>query len=93
MEGFILFILCATVSGIIAITKQLDEANTALKALQKDNEVLHTSRHNQASKFANEKATTEDVRTINNVIRDVSHRVLAPTTPYAQPPHVPPPTG
>ena len=76
-EGSILSILCAAVSGIGAITKQLDEANTSLKTLQKANDNLRTSLHALALMVANETASTEDVRTLSNAIRDVSHRLSA----------------
>ena len=74
-EGSILSILCATVSGIVTINKQMDVANTTLKELQKQNEELHTQVHDLSSKLANETATAEDVRNLNNAIRDVSYRV------------------
>ena len=66
-EGSILFILCPTVSGIMTINKQMDEANTTLKELQRQNEELRTQVHDLCSKMANETATAEDVRNLNTL--------------------------
>ena len=86
-KGSILSILYGTVSGIVTINKLMDEANTTLKELQKQNEELRTQVHDLFSKIANEAATAEDVRNLNNAIRDVSHRISAPTPPeYSGPP-------
>ena len=76
-EGSILSILCATVSGIVAINKQMDNANTTFKELQKQNDKLGTAIHDIFSKIANETTSSEDVRNLNNTIRDVSYHTAS----------------
>ena len=92
-EGSTLSILCATVSGILAITNQLDTVSTQLSALAKENGELRTKLHDISSVLANEVASAEDLEALSTSVRDLSHRVSArkPTalaTPAASAPPV-----
>ena len=77
-EGTTLSILCATVSGIVAITNQLDTVTTQLSALAKENGVLHTKLNDISSVLANEVATADDLDSLATLVRDLSHRLSAP---------------
>jgi len=48
-EGSILSILCATVSGMVAITTQLDTVTTQLSDICKENQELRTNLHTLSS--------------------------------------------
>ena len=87
-EGSILSILCAAVSDIVTINKQLDTVNTRLVELSKENEQLREKIHDVSSVLANVVATSEELRPLNSALRDLSHRVSAPTPPR-QPPQAP----
>ena len=89
-EGSILSILCAAVSGIVTINKQLDTVNTRLVELSKENEQLREKIHDVSSVLANDVATSEELRPLNSALRDLSHRVSAPPPPR-QPPQAPQP--
>ena len=96
-EGSILSILCAAVSGIVTINKQLDTVNTRLVELSRENEQLREKIHDVSSVLANDVATSEELRPLNSALRDLSHRVSAPPpsrqtpqAPPAQPPNVAP---
>ena len=96
-EGSILSILCAAVSGIVIINKQLDTVNTRLVELSKENEQLREKIHDVSSVLANDVATSEELRHLNSALRDLSHRVSAlppprqtPQAPHAQPTNVAP---
>ena len=86
-EGSILSILCAAVSGIVTINKQLDTVNTRLVELSKENEQLRERIHDVSSVLANDVATSEELP-LNSALRDLSHRVSAPP-PSRQPPQAP----
>ena len=88
-EGSTLSILWATVSGIVAITNQLDTMSTQLSALAKENGELHTKLHDFSSVLANEVASAGDLETLSTSVRDISYRVSAPR-PVA---HTAPPTA
>src|ERR1700761_1632066 len=77
-EGSTLSILCATVSGIVAITNQLETVSTQLSALAKENVELHTKLHDISSVLANDVASAEDLETLSTSVRDLSHWVSAP---------------
>jgi len=89
--GCILSILCATVSAIVAITTQLDTVTTQLSAIRKENQELHSNLHALSSTIANNSATHEDIRPLQTVLHDLSHRVTStppmarPTVPTARP--------
>ena len=87
-EGSILSILCAAVSGIVTINKQLDTVNTRLVELSKENEQLREKIHDVSSVLANDVATSEELRPLISALRDLSHRVSAPPPPR-QPPQAP----
>ena len=88
-EGSILSILCAAVSGIVTINKQLNTLNTRLVELSKENEQLRAKIHDVSSVLANDVATSEELRPLNSALRDLSHRVSAPPPPR-QTPQAPP---
>ena len=77
-EGSPLSILCATVSGIVVITEQLDTMSTQLSALVKENRELRTKLHDISSVLANEVASDEDLEALSTSVRDLSHQVSAP---------------
>ena len=77
-EGSTMSILCATVSGIVAITNQLDTVSTQLAALAKENKELRNKLHDISSILANEVASAEDLEELPNSVHDLSHRVSAP---------------
>jgi len=58
-EGSILSVLCATVSGIVAIPTQLDTVTTQLSEIGKENQELRIKFHDLSSMVANESATDE----------------------------------
>ena len=72
-EGSILAILCAAVSGIVTINKQLDTVNTRLVELSKENEQLREKILDVSSVLANDVATSEELRPLNSALRDLSH--------------------
>ena len=80
-EGSILSILCAAVSAIVTIKKQLDTVNTRLVELSKENKQLREKIHDVSSVLANDVATSEELRPLNSALRDLSHRVSAPPPP------------
>ena len=90
-QGSILSIVCASVSGIIAITTQLNTVTTQLWEIRKENQQLRSNLHDLASKVANESATHQDIGPIHSVLRDLSHRMTTtplparPTAPIAPP--------
>ena len=84
-EGSILSILCAAVSGIVTINKQLDNVNTRLVELSKENEQLREKIHDVSSVLANDVATSEELCPLNSALRDLSHRVSAPPPPRQNP--------
>ena len=84
-EGSILSILCAAVSGIVTINKQLDTVNTRLVELSKENEQLQGKIHDVTSVLANDVATSEELDPLNSALRDLSHRVSAPPPPRQTP--------
>ena len=93
-EESTLSILCATVSGIVAITNQLDTVSTQLSALTKENGELCTKLHDISSALANDVASAEDLEALSTSVRDLSHRVSAPkptsfATPAAPAPPIP----
>jgi len=69
-EGCILSVLCATVSGIVAITTQLDTVNTQLSEFRKENPELRTKIYDLSSMVANEVPTHEDIRPLQSALRD-----------------------
>ena len=77
-EGSTLSILCATVSGIVAITNQLDTLSTQLSALSKQKGELRTKLYDILSVLAKEVASAEDLNTLATSVRDLSHCLLAP---------------
>ena len=77
-EGSTLSILCATVSGIVAITNQLDTVSTQLAALTKENGELRTNLHDISSVLANEVASAQDLEALSTSVRDLSHHFSAP---------------
>ena len=83
-EGSILAILCATVSGIIAITTQLDTGTTQLSEIRKENQQLLSNLHNLSCRVANESATHEDIRPLQSALHDLSYKVTTPA-PTARP--------
>ena len=90
-EGSILSILCAAVSGIVTINKQLDTVNTSLVELSKENEKLGDKIHDVSSVLANEVANSEELCPLNSALRDLSHRVSAPPPPPGNLPRPPEP--
>ena len=76
-EGSTLSILCATVSGIVAITNQLDTVSMQLSALAKKNRKLRTKLHDISSVLTNEVASAEDLEALSTSLRDLSHWVSA----------------
>ena len=87
-KGSILSILCAAVSGIVTINKQLDTVNTWLAELSKEKQQLREIIHDVSSVLAKDVATSEELRPLNSALRDLSHRVSAPPPPR-QPPQAP----
>ena len=83
-EGSIRSILCTTVSGIVAITTQLETVNTQLSEFRNENQELRTKIHDLPSMVANEVPTHDDIRPLHSALRDLSHRVTA-TAPTARP--------
>ena len=83
-EGSISSILCATVSGIVAITTQLATVNTHLPGIRKENRELSSKVHDLSSMVANESATHEDIRPLQSAPRDLSHHGTT-TAPTARP--------
>ena len=83
-EGPILSILYTTVSGIVAITTQLETVNTQLSEIHKENQELRSNLHDLTSKITNELALYEDIRPLQSALRDLSHRVTT-TAPMACP--------
>ena len=59
-EGSILFILFATVSGIMAITTQLETVTNQLAELRKESSKLHTDLDNLCSKVVYESVTQDN---------------------------------
>ena len=91
-EGSTLSILCATVSGIVAITNQLDTVSTQLATLTKENGELQTKLHDISSVLANEVASTENLEAVSTSVRDLSHILSAPRPPtHPAPAHTAPP--
>jgi len=56
-EGSILSILCATVSGIVAMTTQLDTVATHLSEIRKENQELRSNLHDLCLKFTYKSGT------------------------------------
>jgi len=94
-EGSIPSILCTTVSGIVAITTQLDTVNHQLSEIRKANPELHSNLHELSSKIANESGTHEYIRPLLPALGDLSHRMTTtvptapPTAPTAPPQGLP----
>ena len=70
-EGSTLFILCATVSGIVAISNQLDTVASQLAALAKENGELRTKLHDISSILANEVVSVDDLETLSTSVPDL----------------------
>ena len=78
-EGSTLSILCATVSGIVAITMQLDIITYQLGNICKENQELGSNVHALSSRVANKSATLDDISPLQSALHDLSDHVAAPT--------------
>jgi len=74
-EGCIVSIVCATVSGIVAITTKLRSVNTQLAEMCKENQELRSNLYDHSSKITNKSGTHEDIRPLKSALCDLSHRV------------------
>ena len=79
-----LSIHCATVTGIVAISTQLDTVKTQLSEVRKENLELRTKVHDLSSMVANEVATPKNMCPLNSALRNLLHRVTT-TAPTARP--------
>ena len=73
--------LGATVSGIVAVTTQLDCVNTQLSEIRKENQEIPIKIYDRSAMVAPESATQEDIQPLQSALRHVSHHMTSTTPP------------